>query len=456
MRELRLVGAAGAVAAMLGMTAVPAAAQSLIDALAAAYNTNPDLGAQRARLRATDELVAQALSNWRPQVRLQGDIGKQYFDNSVRPAPVTLEPRSATIQIVQPLYRGGRTVAQTRQANEEVLAERATLVQREQQVLLDAISAYSNLVRDDVVVKLRASNVNVLRQQLTATEARFRVGELTRTDVSQAESRLAGAQADLIRSEADLNISRATFRKIIGLAPGALVDVKAFGTLPKTEEEVIAQAGDANPAVRAAFHRELSARHQVDLVFGELLPTVQIVGTARRAYDVSFEKDKQDSVAVIGQVSIPLYQGGAEYSRVRQAKQIVGQRMLELDSTRRLTVEAAVRAWRIWESSKARTDSIAAQVRAAEIALQGVREEAQVGSRTVLDVLNQEQEVLNAKVELVRAQNELIVAHFGILAVIGRLTARELKLPVEYYDEQAYYNANSGRWIGLGDSLPSR
>ena len=455
MRNVRMVMAA--LAALLpGLAAAPVSAQSLIDSLSAAYNTNPDLGAQRARLRATDETVAQALANWRPTVRLSGEIGKQYFDYNLRPKALTLEPRNAAVQIVQPIFRGGKTVAQTRQAKEDVLAERATLVQREQQVLLDAIAAYSNLVRDDVVVKLRASNVNVLRQQLTATEARFRVGELTRTDVSQAESRVAGAQADLIKSEADLNISRATFVKVIGLKPGALVDPKAFGALPKTEEEVIALAGDVNPGVQAAIHRELSARHQVDLAFGDLLPTVSIVGTARRAYDISFEHDRQDTVTVVGQVSVPLYQGGAEYSRVRQAKQIVSQRMLELDSTRRLTIEAAVRAWRTWESSKARLDSIAAQVRAAEVALQGVREEAKVGSRTVLDVLNQEQELLNAKVELVRAQNELIIAHFGVLAVIGKLTARELKLPVEYYDEEAYYNANSGSWFGLGDSLPSR
>lgn len=447
----------GVLAALLALPALPAQAETITDAMSAAYSSNPDLGAQRARLRQADENVAQALSNWRPTVRVTGEYGRGWFrNNTTLQQWQRLNPKAGQIEIVQPIFRGGRTVAETRAADEDVLAERALLVNQEQAVLLAAVTAYADVVAAEAAVKLRANNVSVLGQQLTATNARFRVGELTRTDVSQAEARVAGAQSDLIAAQADLAAARANYLRVVGLPPGTLDEPTALGDIPKTEEEAITVAGDRNPSVRSALHREAAARHRVDLAIGELLPTVNIIGTAARLYDSNIEGDRADRAEIIGQISIPLYQGGGEHSRVREAKQVVGQRRMELDSERRRAIETATRVWRRLEAERTRVQSITSQIRAAGVALEGVRQEAQVGSRTTLDVLDAEQELLNARVTLVRAQRDLIVQHYTLLSAVGLLSVQSLNLPVERYDEEEYYKSNKGRWIGLGGSINSK
>ncbi len=447
----------GVLAALLALPTLPARADTITDAMAAAYSTNPDLGAQRARLRQADENVAQALSNWRPTIRVTGEYGRGWFrNNTTLLQRQRLTPKAGQIEVVQPIFRGGRTVAQTRAADQDVLAERALLVGQEQTVLLAAVTAYADVVAAEAAVKLRANNVNVLGQQLTATNARFRVGELTRTDVSQAEARVAGAQSDLIAAQAELAAARANYLRVVGVPPGTLVDPAAVGDIPRTEEEAITIAGESNPNVRSAAHRETAARHRVDLAIGELLPTVNIIGSATRLYDSNIEGDRADRAEIIGQISIPIYQGGAEHSRVREAKQVVGQRRLELDSERRRAIETATRVWRRLEAERTRVQSITSQINAASVALEGVRQEAQVGSRTTLDVLDAEQELLNARVTLVRAQRDLIVQHYTLLSAIGALSAQALNLPVERYDEEEYYKANRGRWIGLGGSINSK
>lgn len=444
----------GVIAAVLALSPAAAGAENITDALASAYSTNPDLGAQRARLRQADENVAQALSNWRPTIRVTGEYGRGWFrNNSTLLGWQRLKPAAGQVQITQPIFRGGRTVAETRATNQEVLAERALLVSQEQTVLLNAATAYTDVVSLEAVVKLRANNVRVLAQQQTATNARFRVGELTRTDVSQADARLAGAQADLTLSQSNLAAARANYLRVVGVPPATLVEPVALGDVPKTEEEAITIAAERNPDVRAADHRVAASRYRVDLAIGELLPTVSIIGQAARLYDSNIENDRSDRAEIIGQISIPLYQGGGEHSRVREAKQLVGQRRLELDSARRQAIETATRVWRRLEAERDRVKSISSQINAASVALEGVRQEAQVGSRTTLDVLDAEQELLNARVTMVQAQRDALVQHYTLLAAIGVLTARSLNLPVEIYDEEEYYKSNSGRWIGLGGSV---
>ncbi len=444
----------GVIAAVLALGAPSAMAENITDALSAAYNTNPDLAAQRARLRQADENVAQALSNWRPTIRVTGEYGRSWFRNNTTILQwQRLKSKAVQGQIVQPIFRGGRTVAETRATNQEVLAERALLHAQEQSVLLNAATAYADVVSLEAVVKLRANNVRVLGQQQTATNARFRVGELTRTDVSQADARLAGAQADLSLSQANLAAARANYLQVVGVPPGTLVEPVALGQIPKTEEETIVVAGERNPNVRAADYRVKASRYRVDLAIGELLPTVSIIGQAARLYDSNIAGDRSDRAEIIGQISIPLYQGGAEHSRVREAKQLVGQRKLELDGERRRAIETATRVWRRLEAERARVKSISSQINAAGVALEGVRQEAQVGSRTTLDVLDAEQELLNARVTLVQAQRDALVQHYNLLAAIGSLSAQALALPVEIYDEEEYYKSNSGRWIGLGGSI---
>jgi TolC family type I secretion outer membrane protein len=342
-------------------------------------------------------------------------------------------------------------LAETRAAEADVQSARATLQQKEQDVLLAAVAVYVDVIREEAVLKLQQSNVRVLEQQLTATNARFRVGELTRTDVAQAEARLAGARSDVARAQADLTISRAAYTRIVGNPPTNLVEPKTLGVIPKSEEETVVLAGSKNPNVVAALFRVDAAGSRVDQAFGVLLPTVNLQGSASRAYDQNVNGDRFERFELLAQVNIPLYQNGSEYSRVREAKQLWGQRRLELDNTRRIAIEQATRAWRNYEAELARTKAISAQIDAAGVALEGVRQEAQVGSRTTLDVLNAEQELLNAKVTFVRAQHDAWVAYFQVQAAIGQLTARVLALPVQYYDEEAYYKENRFKWFGLGD-----
>jgi outer membrane protein len=440
------------VAALVAGSAGPAAAENIIDAMSDAYNTNPDLAAQRAILRQTDERVSQAMSNWRPNITLTAEAGLGRFKSSQISHHQNLRPRAAELSITQPIFRGMRTLAETRATEAEVQAARALLQQKEQDVLLSAITVYMDVIRDEAVVKLQQSNVGVLDQQLTATNARFRVGELTRTDVAQAEARLAGSRADLTRAQADLAISRATYQRVIGHPPGNLVEPKMLGAVPKTEEETILLAGEKNPNVRAALFRVDAAGYRVDLAFGVLLPTVNLQASASRAYDQNLHGDRFERYELLAMVTIPLYQNGSEYSRVREAKQFWGQRRLELDSARRTAIESATRAWRNYQAELARIQSITTQINSAGIALEGVRQEAQVGSRTILDVLNAEQELLNAKVALVRTQHDAYIAYYQVQAAVGLLQARILSLPVQYYDEEAYYKENRFKWLGLGSA----
>jgi outer membrane protein len=428
----------------------PAVAETLTDALSSAYDSNPDLAAQRAVLRQTDEHVNQAMSNWRPSVSISGDYGIADYKTSQLLNRQHLRPHGAALTITQPIFRGLRTLAETRAAESDVQSARAALQQKEQDVLLAAAGVYFDVIRDQAVVRLQQSNVKVLEQQLSATNARCNVGELTRTDVAQAQARLAGARADLERALADLAISRASYQHVVGVAPNNLAEPKMLGTIPKTEEETVTLAGDKNPNVLAALYRVDAAGYRVDQAFGVLLPTVSLQGTASKAYDQNLQHDKYERLELLAQVTIPLYQNGAEYSRVREAKQLWGQRRLELDSARRTAVETAVRAWRNYQAELARIKSIGSQIDADKVALEGVRQEAQVGSRTTLDVLNAEQELVNAQVDLVRAQHDAFLGYYQVQSAVGLLLARTLALPVQYYDEEAYYKENRFKWLGLG------
>ncbi|MDF2765702.1 MAG: type secretion outer membrane protein TolC family [Rhodospirillales bacterium] len=417
--------------------AVPAWAQSLTDVLATTYSTNPELMAGRAELRATNELVPQALSGWRPTIAGTASIGRTWIDSEV--GSDATNPRTVGLSLSQPVYRGGRTVAATREAENLVLAQRARLVGVEQDVLLDAVAAYMDVVRDAAVLELNVNNQQVLSRQLEAARDRFEVGEITRTDVAQSEARLAGANASRIAAEGDLTESRARFVEVVGEAPGTLETPPILATLPGSLEEAIEVAVNANPNVVAADYVERAARDGVDVVFGELLPSIALQGEVEYGEEQSTFADDRTTATVEAQVTVPLYQAGEVSSRVREAKKRASQRRLEMAQQRRGAAQIATTAWEALSTARAQIDAFEAQVRSAEIALEGVREEAQVGSRTILDVLDAEQELLDARVSLVRAKRDEIVAGFQLLAAVGNLTARDLDLPVEYYDYQADY-----------------
>ncbi len=441
------------VALMAAMAVTPAGAATLMEALAKAYMNNPTLLADRARQRATDEKVPQALSKWRPKVTLTGEVTRERIYNPSSSEVVQYRtPRTGEITVEQPVFRGGRTIAETRRAEAQVQAGRAGLLGTEQDVLQDAVKAYMDVHRDQAVLDLNIRNEQRLSSQLQATRDRFFVGEVTRTDVSQAEARHARSTADRIQAEGDLISSRAVYRRVIGEAPGKLTPPPPIRSLPKTEQEAQQGARTQNPEVLSARFDEAAARHNVDLIRGELLPRISLKGSFSKDEGISSSTRQRETAEIMAELTVPLYQSGSVYSRLREAKQTGSQRRLELAEAERSTVEEATRAWEDLQTAKARVQSFKAEVRADEIALEGVKIEAQVGSRTVLDVLDAEQELLDAQVSLVRSQRDVVVAGFDLTAAIGRMTAKHLKLPVTLYDFEDNYKAVREKWFGSGKS----
>ena len=429
----------------------PAAAQTMFDALVQAYHNNPTLLADRARLRATDEGVSQALANWRPSLTFSGDYGKERneADAGFTSGVTVRDPNSFGFTAQQNLYRGGRTLAATRRAENLVRADRARLAATEQTVLLDAATAYVDVVRDQAVVNLNRNNERVLARQLEAARDRFRVGEVTRTDVAQAESRMARAVADRIDAQSRLVQSRAAYKNVVGELPGKLSRARPLGDLPGSEKDAIAAAQKNSFAVVQADFNERAAKAQVREVVGELLPFLNLSGQFRERRNTIGASSKTDSFSVTARVTVPLYQSGAVSSRVRAAKQTVGQRRNELNQAVRDSIEAGTRAWEALETARAQIRSFTAEVRATSIALEGVQQEALVGSRTVLDVLDAEQEALDARVNLTRAQRDEVVATFELRAAVGELTAQKLNIPVTPYDPVRHYDRVRGKWFGI-------
>ena len=445
--------------AMLLVT--PASAESLTDALAAAYQTNPDLQAQRAQLRATDEGVAQAVAGWRPTIQAQGTYSAVRSRGNLSTPPGTSitahsRPLTGSVTLSENLFSGGRTVNSTEQAKHTVEAGRGTLTSVEQNTLLNAVSAYMDVIRDQGVVDLNRNNVEVLKRQLEATQDRFRVGELTRTDVAQSVARLSGARTSLRQAEAQLTASRAAYEKIIGHAPGTLEKPAGIESLPESEAQAREAATKENPDLQAARAAEAATRSAVAVAKGGLLPTFDVQAQYQYARDPSSSAlssthiRTSDESAVMGVLTVPLYQGGGEYSKVRAAKEQASAAMLQIASVQRQVDEAVQNAWELLRSARSNILSSQEQVKANEIALEGVKQEEQVGSQTILDVLNADQELLTARVTLVSAERDEAVAEYALLSAMGQLTAQHLKLPVKYYDPQKNYDEVSGKWIGFG------
>ncbi len=445
---------AGLVLSVTVLLAAPAGAQTLEQAMASAYRTNTGLLAQRAALRATDENVPQALSGWRPQVNLGTFVGvgadSVQQDGGFSPNNSGLRvPRQVQLSVTQPVYRGGRTVAGTSQAENQVLSGRATLAQTEQQVFLDTVTAYANVLTFAAVLELNQNNVQVLTRQFEAARDRFQVGEVTRTDVAQAEGRVAGARADVIQSQGNLENARTNFLRVVGERPVRLTAVRLPQNLPTSQEQAAALS-EGHPRVVSAQYNEAAARDNVRLILGELLPNVQLQGTLSHAYETNTPGRNVDAGQLLLNLTTPLYSGGAVEARVRQARQIANQRRIEVEDARRVAREQAAQQYIALVTARARVRAILTQIRALEIALDGVEQEARVGSRTTLDVLDAEQELLNGKVSLVQTQQSEIFASYQLAAAVGRLTASDLRLPVDLYDPTQYYNANRTRWFGFG------
>lgn len=448
-------------AAALSVAALPASADTIETALVQAYQNNPQINAQRALVRATDENIPQALSGYRPRISATATYGAQYIDsktttttaggqNIVTNQQGWNDPRSVGATLSQTLFNGFQTGNRTRQAESQSSAARETLRVIEQTVLLDAATAYMNVLRDSATLDLQRRNVEVIQEQLRQTRDRFNVGEVTRTDVAQAESRVAAAQSQMLAAQSNLATSKAAYRRIIGVDPGRLSAGTPVDRLsPRTLALAISQGQAENPSVTAAEYGVDVAALQVKVNEGALYPVVTVQASAQQNYDSSVNSSRQFAGAVIGQVTVPIYQGGSEFSLIRQAKETVSQKRLELAQNRDQARANVVQSWAQLEAAKAQIEATKAQVAAAEIALNGVREEARVGQRTTLDVLNAQQELVNARVALVTAQRDRVVASYTLLSAVGRLSIPVLGLQVPLYDPMVHYQQVRDAWSGV-------
>ena len=432
-----------------------ASAETLQDALASTYENNPSLLAQRASVRGVDENVPQALSGWRPQVLATGSVGATHGSTSATSAGSGNDwnPTQAALTVSQPIYSGGTTVASTKSAEATVNAARANLTSTEQTIFQSAVVAYMNVLRDEALVELNKNNTAVLRRQLEAANDRFQVGEITRTDVAQAQARLADSISNQIQAEGNLRSTRANFERIVGRPPMALEDPAVPADFPESEEAALSIALDNHPDIQAAKFSEESSRHTIRATSGKLLPSLSVDGTVSHGNETSGSGTYSDTAGISAVLTVPLYQSGAVYSQVRQARQVNSQRLEQIEETVRGVREAVIQSWEQLETARSRIGSNEEAVRANTIALDGVEQEAQVGSRTTLDVLNAEQELLLSKVNLVTARRDQYVAIYTVLSAIGKLNARDLNLNVDYYDPAANYDRVRNKWFGTDGGL---
>jgi outer membrane protein len=456
-----VTGAAAAVLLLACMGPTPVLADTIEAALVRAYQNNPQLNAQRAAVRATDENVPQALSGYRPKVALTASLGYQYTDiNSTQGGTPTQlvrteihgtdPPRAAGLTVTQTLYNGNQTANKTRAAESQVSGAREGLRVLEQSVLLSAATIYMDYLRDSAIVEVQRSNTRVLEQTLKQTRDRFNVGEVTRTDVAQSEAQLAAGKTQQLTAESNLTTTRSNFRRIIGnepsaLAPGSPVDRYLPGTLPAAVDLSLTE----NPNVTAAMYGIDVNFLQVKINEGALLPTVTVQAAVQQAYEQTMTTYRSFGASAIAQLSVPIYQGGAEYSLIRQSKENLSQQRLNLELTRDQTRANTVTAWGQLVAGKAQVASAQAQVTASEIALNGVREEAKAGQRTTLDVLNAQQALVNARVALVTAQHDRVVASYAVLNAVGRLSPQVLKLATTTYDPSVHYQQVRDSWVGV-------
>jgi len=451
---IRKIASVSVIALTLSLTSAISSvdAQSIEDAMAKAYINNPTLLAARAGLRSTDEGVPQALANWRPTVEITSSAGAQVQrGNTNRDNPSqSRRPVDFGISLTQPLFRGGRTLAATSGAENNVRAARANMLDSEQNILLQAATAYLNVFRDQAVLELNRNNEEVLQRQLEATRDRFEVGEITRTDVHQAEARLARSVADRIQSEGDLETSRANYLNIVGEpaeSKAQLPETEPVG-LPADGEDAVRVAVVNNPGVISAEFSRRSSMDNVDEVWGALLPELNLNASSTREFESVSETSVRNTHEITLDLTIPIYQQGDVYSRLREARQDAAESTLEIDVQRRDAAEQATQAYESLLTARAQVQAFETQIEANVVALEGVQREAAVGSRTVLDILDAEQELLNARVSHVRSQRDQFVAIYELLSALGRLTAKDMGLTVDLYDPREHYDEVRDKWFG--------
>jgi outer membrane protein len=443
------------VAACLGFAAAPAQAEALPEALAKAYQSNPHLNAERARQRATDENVPQALAGYRPQIVASLSAGLQAVrdllpNNTIQTA--SLKPWTIGITVTQTLFNGFKTANSVRVAEFQVQSGREALRNVGQGVLLDAVTAYTNVLANQSLVEAQRANVTFLRETLGIVQKRLNAGDVTPTDTAQAEARLNRSLADLNSAEVNLAISQATYEQVIGNPPARLSPAEPVDRyLPRSRDEATGLAFKSHPAVLAAGFDVDVATTSISVAESSLYPTVTLQGNVSRSKDndPTLSVFGTDQASVIGQVTAPIYDGGTAASQTRQAKEISAQSRLVLDQVRNQARTAATGAWVAHEGAKIAVSASESEVRAAGVALQGVQKESAGGQRTTIDVLNSQQELTSAKARLIGAQRDRVIASYTLLSAIGKLDVKTLGLNTPDYLPEVHYHQVRDAWHGL-------
>lgn len=431
-------------------------AQSLTEALALAYNNHPQLNAARANTRAADEGIGIAAGAGRPKINGTASFGGSNTEITSRASifassttDYRLHPGTIGLTLVQPIYAGGQIEAGKAQAEAAVSAQRELLRTAEQTVLLAAATAFMDVIRDTALVGLQESNVKFLTEQVRAAKDRFGVGEGTQTDVAQATASYQLAISQLNAARAQLNASRAEFRQAMGKDPGKLTGAEAVDRLLPKSMEAAAQASQSeNPSILASIHNVDVASFNVKYLEGALLPQLNLQASASRGWDNTSYKTMNDGRVTLN-LSVPLYQGGSEYAKIRQAKEQLGAAKIQVDLARDTVRYNVVSAWGMLQAANASITAYRAQIEASQLALNGVIEEQRVGQRTTLDVLNQQTALINARSNLVNAERSRVVGSFQLVAAVGRLDADHLRLKITPYDAREHYEAVKDKWIGL-------
>lgn len=437
------------VGAMSVFMAGTALGETLNGALAKAYKNNSSLNSARAGVRVTDEGVAIAKSGYRPTI--SGTTSGSY----VSQAGTSLTTGSFGISISQTLFDGFRTKNGIKSAESQVYASRENLRNTEQNILFDAVAAYMDVIRDRQIAEFRKKNVAFLEEQLRSAQARFEVGEGTRTDVAQADAERAGAIARSSAAEAQAKSSAAVYRKIVGEDPKNLKPgVSASKLLPKSLKDALAIAAEGHPAIKASEHIVDANIFGVKVAEGALLPTLGVeAGVSRSTQQfggLDSVGDSTSNQASVGfQLNVPIYQGGKVAATVRQSKENLGQSRIDVDVARDSVRAAVTSAWTQMEAARAAVSANRQFVAAAQLALTGIIEERSVGQRTALDVLNAQSAVVDAQINLVSAERDVVVASYAILSAAGRLTADRLGLGVKIHKPEEHYDAVKDKWAGL-------
>ncbi len=426
-------------------------------ALISAFNTNPQLRSKVKEQYITAEGVSQALGGWRPTIKLQGTVGRSWTEAQ---SPVSYKlwnsSQGASAVLQQNLFSGGQTLAQTEKAKAQVYAGFADLASTEQKVLLNAINVYLDLWSKKLVLDLNTSNVELKQETLNQTQARYEVGEVTLTDVSQAEAGLAGAIAQRYQTEAELAIAKDTYIQVIGEMPGAILappPLTELREMPKDRHEIETKAAKNHPDIRNAEFVQKASLANIDVATSTLLPSVDFNASTSR--DLKSNNSRSNGAEFGVKLVIPLYQQGNEWSKIRETSQSAAKSKIDKVTVQRAVQQDAMKNWESWVSAAYQIDQLKIQIEAAKVTLEGTRQENMVGERTLLDVLTAENSLLQAETNLTNAQKTYLVVGYSILASLGELMAIDLGLPVEPYPVKENYEEVSSQWIGTSN-YPTR